>query len=89
MDRCRVAVHLRPRAKVRGVALVDGDTLRVSVTVPAVEGRANEALRTLLPEVLDVARADIELVAGVRSRRKVVDLPLSIEELRRRLGPAG
>jgi uncharacterized protein (TIGR00251 family) len=45
--------------------------LRVRLRAPAREGRANEELVRLLAGRLDVARDDVTLVGGPRSRRKV------------------
>ena len=46
--------------------------LRARVTVPAVEGAANQALLRLLATELDVPRRDVRLVAGAASRTKLV-----------------
>ena len=46
--------------------------LRARVTVPAVEGAANQALLRLLATELDVPKRDVRLVAGAASRTKLV-----------------
>jgi uncharacterized protein (TIGR00251 family) len=68
----RFAVRLSPRSSVSRVdGVVDG-VLRVRVAAPAVEGAANTALVRLLADVLDVAGRDVRIVAGARSRQKLV-----------------
>jgi hypothetical protein len=87
MDTARVAVRLTPRAAHEEVSGFEGDTLRVRVTAPPVEGRANQALTRLLAKRLGVARGDVRVVAGQASRDKVVAIDgLTMEEVRRRLG---
>ena len=46
--------------------------MRVRLTAPAVENRANEALVHYLAEVLGVPRGCVEIVAGDRGRNKIV-----------------
>ncbi len=66
------------------------DVLRVRVTAPPVEGRANAALTRLLAKRLGVARGDVSVVSGRSSRQKVVAVEgLSLAEVRERLdGPS-
>ena len=51
-----------------------GDAWKVQVAAPPADGRANEALRALLADVLDVERAALAVVAGAASRDKVVEI---------------
>ncbi len=76
-DGLRVAIRLAPRAKsdrLLGIAAVaDGErALKVSVTAPARDGRANEALLQLLARTWHLPRRDFSIVAGVTSRSKTV-----------------
>ncbi len=68
----RFAVRLSPRsAATRVDGVVDG-VLRVRVAAPAVEGAANTALTRLLADELGVAGRDVRIVAGARTRQKLV-----------------
>jgi uncharacterized protein (TIGR00251 family) len=76
-DSLRVAIRLSPRAKfdrLLGIAAApDGRrALRVSVTAPAQDGRANEALLELLARTWRLPRRDLSIVAGATSRNKTV-----------------
>lgn len=54
------------------------------MAAPPEGGKANEAVRTLLAGTLGLPRRDVELVAGLTSRDKLVTLvglpPESVEE---------
>jgi hypothetical protein len=68
----RFAVSLSPRSAVTRVdGVVDG-VLKVRVAAPAVEGAANTALVRLLADDLGLAGRDVRIVAGARSRHKLV-----------------
>jgi hypothetical protein len=63
-----------------------GDTLRVSVTAPPADGKANQALIALLADRLDVARSSLQIVRGHGSRDKLVAVvALDLTEIGRRL----
>jgi uncharacterized protein len=55
------------------VGIRDG-VLTVRVTAPAIEGRANEALRRLLSKRLAVSRSAVTVIRGHRSRDKVIQI---------------
>jgi uncharacterized protein (TIGR00251 family) len=51
-----------------------GDALTVAVTAPAVDGRANEAVRQALADAFGVRRRQVVIVSGERARDKVVEI---------------
>ena len=80
-------LKIQPRAKRNAVVGQLGDALKVALTAPPVEGRANEACIEFFAEILKVPRASITIVSGQSSRNKVIRVTgMSAEELRRRLG---
>ena len=66
------AIKVIPRASKNQVAGVEGDTIKIRLNAPPVEGKANEALIEFLADALDVRRAQIEIVMGYSSRYKIV-----------------
>jgi hypothetical protein len=65
-----------------------GPALIVAVTAPAVDGKANEAVRRVLADALSIHRRQITIVTGARSRDKLVavaDPPADLEITLRRL----
>ncbi|MEL6547493.1 MAG: DUF167 domain-containing protein [Myxococcota bacterium] len=60
-------------ARSRIVGEHDG-RLKIQVTAPRVDGRANDALVRFIAQALDVARVQVEVVGGHSSRRKTIRL---------------
>jgi uncharacterized protein len=82
--RVRLRVHVRPGAGRSAVVGRYGDSLHVRVAAPPVGGRANEATRDLLADVLGTK--EIELAGGERSAEKCfVVSGVEVADLRRRL----
>ena len=81
-------VKVHPRARKNAITGIVGDALKLSLTAPPIEGRANQALVEFLAELLKVPRSSVKIAAGQNSRRKVVSLAgLSADEVSRRLQP--
>ena len=80
------AVKVQPRARRNAVAGVVGEAMKVQVTAPPEDGRANEAVVELLAETLGVKRRQVEILTGTTSREKVVRVTgMSRRELATRL----
>lgn len=65
-------VQAQPGAKTPGFEPYGEDILKVRITAPAVDGRANEALCALVAERLRVARSQVQVTRGATARRKQV-----------------
>lgn len=63
-----------------------GKALVVAVSAPAVEGKANEAVRKALAVAFGVRRQDVVIVTGDRGRDKLVELDPVPSGARERLG---
>jgi uncharacterized protein (TIGR00251 family) len=84
-----LSVHAQPRARRDEVVGWQGTTLRLRVTAPPTDGRANQAVILLLAKALGVPRSSIEVVSGAASRDKLVRVGrYSPEEIRALLGGA-
>ncbi|MFI9817128.1 DUF167 domain-containing protein [Saccharothrix variisporea] len=71
----RFGVRVKPGAKRDAVGGRWGErALVVAVAAPAVEGKANEAVRRALAAAFGVRRQDVRVVHGERGRDKVVEL---------------
>ena len=49
-----------------------GDSLKVELTSPPVEGKANEACIRFFAEFLKVPRSSVTIAAGISNRKKVI-----------------
>lgn len=82
-----IQVRVVPRSSREEVAGVSEGAIRIRLTAPPLENRANEALVRFLSRALGVPRSRVELVAGERGRNKLVRVHGMVrEEIFRRLG---
>ena len=76
-------VRVQPRASRDAVGGEWEGALKVSLTAPPVDSRANEALCRLLAECLNVPAGAVRLLSGERSRTKRVEVDgVSAEKIR-------
>jgi len=82
-------VRVSPGARRNAVEGVYGGALKVKLTAPPVDGKANEALVELLASVLGVARSAVVISSGTTGRSKRVRVRgLAAAETERRLEAA-
>lgn len=67
-----LAVYAQPGARKTEIAGIHGDALKLRLSAPAVEGKANACLIDFLAGRLAVGRSAIELVSGASARHKLV-----------------
>lgn len=66
----QIAVRVTPRAS-RARLVVEGEAIRVYVTVVPEGGKANAAVERLLAKALGIPRSKLELVRGASARDKL------------------
>ena len=87
-DGCTVSVRVQPGAKRDAVLGLHGDAVKIALSAPPVDGRANEALIAFVAERVGLPRARVSLVAGAASRSKVLRITgKSAAEVRAALSP--
>ena len=67
-------VLVQPKASEDRIVGLHGEVLKVKVTAPPAGGKANQKLRKILAEALNIRQSDIEIIRGQASRRKVLRL---------------
>ena len=78
--------HVAPNAKVDSVVSEYGAAIKIKLRAPAVDGKANTALRSFLSKELKIAERQIVLERGHKSRDKIIRIDgLSEQEVRSRL----
>ncbi len=70
----RVSVTVVPNARTTRVERLNAGRLRVTVTGPPREGRANQALLAALAEHFGVPRSQVRIIRGAGSRHKIVEI---------------
>jgi uncharacterized protein len=81
------AVKVHPRAKKNAITGEVGDALKVALTAPPVEGRANDACIEFFADLLAVPRSSVSIAAGQSSRNKVIRVAgLTAQQVGQRLG---
>jgi uncharacterized protein len=80
------AIKVHPRAKKNAITGEFGDALKLSLTAPPVDGRANEACIAFFANLFDVPRSSVTIASGETSRNKVIRIAgVSAEDVRRRI----
>jgi uncharacterized protein (TIGR00251 family) len=71
-DGCTLWARIHPGARKNGVTGVHADAVKIALTAPPLDGKANEALIAFLAETLRLPRARISLVSGATRRSKML-----------------
>ena len=76
-------VHIQPRASKDEIVGYHGDRLKIRITAPPVDGKANNHLLAFLAQVFKVPKRDVVLLAGETGREKRVKIiaPTRVPEI--------
>lgn len=69
-----LALHVQPGAKRSEIIGLHGDALKIRLSAPPIDGRANEAVLKFIAELFDVPLRNVTLKQGEQSRRKIVTI---------------
>ena len=72
MKKRTLELHVQPGAKRTEVTGMHGERIKIRLAAPPTEGRANAALIEFLAEAFGVARRDVTILSGMKSRDKRV-----------------
>lgn len=73
-DELILKIKVEPRSSRAGVIGQYGDSLKVKLTSPPVEGKANKELIEILAKQFGVHKRNIEIISGHSSKNKLVKL---------------
>jgi uncharacterized protein (TIGR00251 family) len=82
---CVLPVRAQPGARRAGVAGIWNGRLKLAVTAPPEDGRANARLGQLLAELFGLRASEVVLVSGERTRNKQFKLAADAARIRARL----
>jgi|ERR1700731_43110 len=86
-DGVSFSVRVHPRARRNAITGVLGDALKLSLTAPPTDGKANQACIEFLAKFLKVPRSSVTIASGQSNRTKVIRvIAISAEEFRKRVG---
>lgn len=64
--------HLQPKAASDEIVGVHGDSLKIRITAPPVDGKANEHIIKWFSKLFKVPKGDIEILQGELGRKKTL-----------------
>lgn len=64
--------HLQPKASRDEISGLHGDSVKIRIAAPPIEGRANAALVKFLAKTFGVAKRDVSIISGELGREKRV-----------------
>jgi len=67
-------IKVIPRAKVNKIVEESKGDIKVHLTAPAVDGRANQALIQALAEHFGVKKRQVKIIRGEKSRQKIIEV---------------
>ena len=69
-----VKVKIVPGSSKNKIIGVYNDSLKITITAPPVEGKANKKCIAYLAKYFDVAKSKIEIIAGQTSKNKLIKI---------------
>ncbi|MDR0590808.1 MAG: DUF167 domain-containing protein [Puniceicoccales bacterium] len=70
----RLRIRVIPNAPKSEIISQDGDEWKIKIQAPPEDGKANGALVQLLAKHLKVPKNSIQIIAGKKSRQKIVEI---------------
>jgi uncharacterized protein (TIGR00251 family) len=70
----KITVRVKPNARKNEVKQIDASNFVVSVSVPPVEGKANEKVIELLSEYFGKPKRSINILHGMTGKTKIIDI---------------
>ena len=71
----KLKIRVTPRAKRDEVyCILEDGTVKVRLTAPPVEGKANKALIKYFSGIFEIPRSRIEILSGFKDRNKLVNI---------------
>lgn len=69
-----ITVKVKPRARKNEVEQIGDQLYHVMVTLPPIDGKANDKVIELLSEYFGVPKRDVQILCGTKSRMKKVEI---------------
>jgi len=63
-------VHIQPKSSFNRIGGIHGDALKICITAPPVDGKANKAVIAFIANLLGIPKSAVTIRSGLRSRTK-------------------
>ena len=73
-DGVTFSLHVQPKACRNEICGLSGNELKVRLTSPPVEGAANKLCQEFFAKLLHVAKSNVRIIAGEKSRHKTMTI---------------
>ena len=70
----RLQAYVQPRAALTQIAGMHGDSIKIRIAAPPVDGEANAELERFIAKLLGIAKSKVSVTAGSSSRLKTVSI---------------
>ncbi|MEA3547849.1 MAG: DUF167 family protein [Thermodesulfobacteriota bacterium] len=67
-----LALHIQPRASKNRIVGLHGENLKLAVTAPPADGKANKAVVKFLADFFAIPKREVTIKSGLQSRKKRV-----------------
>ena len=75
MNKHILKIHLCPNAKKNNICgIYNNEYLKISISSPPVDGKANEELIKFLARKLNIPKSDIKITKGQTTRNKIIEI---------------
>ena len=82
-----VETKIIPKSSRNEIVGREGEAVKIKVTAPPVDGKANKAVIELLSKQLNISKKDIQIISGEKSRNKRIRVyGLSIHDFLKVIG---
>jgi len=73
-DGILLSVYIQPRSSSNKIAGQHGDALKICITTPPIEGKANKAVIAFLAKFFGLPKSSVTIKSGKKSRTKNIKL---------------
>ena len=73
-DGVLLSIYVQPRSSSNKIAGLHGDALKLCITTPPIEGKANKAVIAFLAKFFGLPKASVTIQSGEKSRKKNIRL---------------
>ena len=69
-----IAFYIQPKASRNRIVGLHGNALKLSITAPPVDGKANEAVNKFVAKFFKVSKSSVRIASGKNSRNKLIHI---------------